>query len=151
MDMIASNGIAFGTRRLIGIFVSVSALIGSTPNIAVAGFDSNVIRGPVVFSPGARIKLDCPRSQSAPPSLSDVQGFGHVSHPVKFKLQYAPSVGQSKNDIPGTEQLTKDYVVSLNSFLGNFPGAGYYALVMRNTNAFPVSLPDGEQLGVICQ
>lgn len=80
-----------------------------------------------------------------------MQGFGYVGYPAKFKLQYKPDVYSTFVDVPNSETQTKDYIQSLNDFLGNFPGAGYYALVMCNTNAFSVTLPANEQLGIICR
>lgn len=133
--------------------MSTSLMAGGMLALLLSGSAiADVIRGPITFGPGTRIKLDCPSVPN--PSnmvLSDVQGFGHVSHPVKFKLLYKSTLYATPVDVPGSEMITKDYIQSLNAFLGNFPGPGYYSLVMRNTNSFSITLPANEQIGIICR
>lgn len=145
-DSIMKSEIHNNRRRLL---TAAAAILAAS--LASSSF-ADVLRGPIVFGPNARIRLDCPSTPTASNIVqSDVQGFGHVSYPVKFKLQYKPDVYSTFVDVPNSEIQTRDYIQSLNSFLGNFPGPGYYALVMRNTNAFSVTLPANEQLGIICR
>ena len=135
------------SRRLAVVFGLLTTL-ASTASFA----DSNVIRGPITFGPDARIKLDCPTVPTQYNAVqSEVQGFGHVSAPVRFKLMYRAGLYTAPIDVPGSEQQTRDYIKSLNPYLRNFPGPGYYSLVMRNTTPYPVSLPANEQIGIICQ
>lgn len=148
MENAAMNVPAFPRSHRLAVVFGLLFALTSTASLA----DSNVLRGPITFGPDARIKLDCPREPSAANAVrSDVQGFGHVSAPVRFKLVYRSGLYAAPIDVPGSEQQTRDYLKSLNSYLRNFPGPGYYSLVMRNNTAYPVSLPAHEQIGIICQ
>lgn len=120
--------------------------------LAAAPGHAGSIRGPITFGPDARLRLDCPPLPDKNNAVqSEVQGYGHVSHPVNFKLLYRPALNGSFNTVYGTERYEKDYVQTLNTYLGNFPGPGYYAINMRNTNSFSVRLPANEEIGIICR
>ncbi len=116
------------------------------------GASAGIIQGPLTLGPNSRIKLDCP----AVPSVNNMvrsfaQGFGAVSSPVRFKLTYRPDLYSSPQDVNGTDQLTRNYYQTLSTSQGNFPGPGYYSLVVRNTNSYSVTIPAGQSLGILCQ
>lgn len=132
----------FNFRFLAFVFAVLSAVPGHAGSI----------RGPVTFGPDARLRLDCPPVPDNTNAVqSEVQGYGHLNRPVAFKLLYRPTLMGSFNPVYGTERYEKDYIQTLNSFLGNFPGPGYYAINMRNTNSYSVMLPANEEIGIICR
>lgn len=116
------------------------------------GASAGVIRGPLTLGPDSRLKLDCPEVPTASNMVRRfVQGFGAVSSPVRFKLTYRPDLYSSPQDVNGTNQITSDYNQTLSASQGNFPGPGYYSLVVRNTNSYSITIPAGQSLGILCQ
>ncbi|HMW73864.1 MAG TPA: hypothetical protein PKD17_18700, partial [Cellvibrionaceae bacterium] len=110
------------------------------------------IRGPISFGPDARVKIECPGQPAFNNAVqSEVVGFGNFAQRVNIKLLYRPDLSADFNLVPGTDKYTKDYFVALNSYLGNFPGPGYYAINMRNNNSFVVNLPANEEFGINCR